>query len=569
MKPEEIVARLGHLETERKTVEYQWDLIERFVVPGRGKFFRQNKSEHEIDWRRREIYDSTALTAADTLASSLHGSLTSPSTRWFGISLRDTELNEDLEVRKWLDECAEKVWFALQDSNFNLEINETYLDLVSFGANFISEEEVGNATSWEGISFQSVPLLEAFFEEDAEHGVHTFYRRLEMTAVQIVSKFGDKVPQSILDMAMKPEGGIVKHTVIFCVYPRKDRKNADVSRMLAPEVRPYGSKYVLKEGKHQLGEEGGYYEMPVFVPRWKRMNSSKWGRSPAMTSLPTILTLNQLQELIIIAAGKVVDPANLTTERGLLSDLDLNSGGLTVLRNINDLKPYESGARFDVSQLQRKDLVDQIRSIFYVDQLELKESPAMTATEVQVRYELMQRLLGPTLGRLQSDLLDPIIQRTFNLLYRAGQMPEEPNIVTEYKQRGGDGTIDVVYTGALARAQRTDEMAALERWIAQLASLSEVRPDILDWVAWDEIADYSAQILNVPAELRRSKEEVKLERDQKAREQQALMEAEQGRMEGEALKAQGEGVQAVSNATGQDGLSVVQGLSMAQGGPPV
>jgi len=85
MKAEEIRKRYDALWSIRKTVEQDWDLIEKFIAPLRGgKFFQEQSSEHEIDWRRgRDVFDSTAILAANTLASSIHGALTSPGTRWF------------------------------------------------------------------------------------------------------------------------------------------------------------------------------------------------------------------------------------------------------------------------------------------------------------------------------------------------------------------------------------------------------------------------------------------------------------------------------------------------------
>ena len=52
----------------------------------------------------------------------------------------------------------------------------------------------------------------------------------------------------------------------------------------------------------------------------------------------------------------------------------------------------------------------------------------MTATEVQVRYELMQRLLGPTLGRFQSEFLNPLIERVFGIMFRANAFLPAPEI---------------------------------------------------------------------------------------------------------------------------------------------
>ena len=142
--------------------------------------------------------------------------------------------------------------------------------------------------------------------------------------------------------------------------------------------------------------------MPAYVLRWGRAAGSKFGYSPAINCLSDILTLNQLVEFTLKAAEKVIDPPVLSRQRGVIGDLDLYPGGNTVVRDPRDVVPFESGARFDVSNIEREKLIETIRQSFFVDQLELKQSPAMTATEVNVRYELMQKLLGPALSRMPS-----------------------------------------------------------------------------------------------------------------------------------------------------------------------
>ena len=57
-----------------------------------------------------------------------------------------------------------------------------------------------------------------------------------------------------------------------------------------------------------------------------------------------------------------------------------------------------------------------IRDAFYVNQLMMQSGTQMTATEVLQRTEEKMRLLGPVLGRLQSELLQPLITRAFNIL---------------------------------------------------------------------------------------------------------------------------------------------------------
>ncbi len=549
MDGKNIVQRFDMLVSQRKTVEDVWDVINKLVVPFRGDFFRDVSSEHAVTWRdNREIFDSTAVDAAGTLAASIHGSLTSPAIRWFELAFRSEELNTDKEARSWLEAASHKCFLALQDSNFNLEANETYIDLVSYGTSMIIEEVEEKNGVFQKLNFQSVPVEETWFEQDHTGQANRSYRRYMWTVDQIATKFGaEALPEAMREMVDSPQSMDKKYKVILCIYPREDKKNADISKVLAPKERPWGMKYVLHKDSFELGEEGGYYENPAFIPRWRKTSKSMWGHGPAMIALPDILTINQLVELILKSTEKVVDPPTKVTERGLLSDLDLEPAGLTVVRTMDSMMPYESGARFDVSQLQREQLKQSIRSIFYVDQLELKESPAMTATEVQTRYELMQRLLGPTLGRLQSDYLDPLVQRTFNILYRAGQFGELPSSI------GSDGELDIIYTGPLVRAQRADIAQGVSRWAASLAELGEVVPEVLDIPDWDAIAKELGSLEGVPAKLMMSDTEIKKTRKkreaQQAAAQQGMEDQEVGKGRQELAKGEQE-LRSVDNGSG-------------------
>ena len=543
MKTIEIKKRFEALWSQRKTVEQTWDLIEQFIMPIRGgKFFENQQSEHEIDWRRgRTVYDSTAQNAMYTLASSMHGALTSPSIRWFSLKFRDNDLNANTENAQWLEKSANAIFFALQESNFNLEVNEGYLDLAGFGTAVIFEEPTNDKT-WEGLDFSALPLREAYFEMDHKRQVLRFYRLLQWTAAQIVSKFGDKVPALIKEKAENAQNVDEKIDIIFCVYPRKDKGDTQWKKKVAPKDRMYGFKYILRtagEGDEiMLGEEGGYYEMPAYVPRWQKASGSQWGFSPRHIALRDVLTLNALVELILQALEKVVDPANLTTERGLISDLDLGAAGLTVVRNIDDLVPYESKANFNASTLLVEDLRNRIRQTFLVDQLELKESPAMSATEVNARVDLMQRLLGPVLGRLQNDFLNPMIERTFRILWRAGLINDMPE-----SAKGAE--FDIEYTGPLARAQRMDRISSIERYLNSTAALGELFPEMIALVDQEKTGRLLAALQGAPVEILKTEKEFKDEMDAAKAEQKKMQEAQMAQEAGAGMQAQAEGEQAI------------------------
>lgn len=553
MNSEEIVKRYEYLKQERKgSVDQLWDLIERFVIPLRGDFYTTLNSEQEVDWHRRDIYDSTAIFAAQSLAASLHGNLTSSAQRWFDLQFRDPALNEDTEAKQWLEDATAAIYNALNDSDFDIEIAECYLDLVTFGTSVLTEEMDEDTRK---LNFSAVPVRETFFEEDHNKQVFRFYRRLQWTAAQIVSRFGEEnVPQSIRDLMATPQGAVERKNVVFCIYRRDTDRSVDDQLPTAPNKRPFGYKYVLADTKELLGEEGGYYEMPAFVARWRKTTGSRWGHSPAAVALGDILTLNQVKEATLEAAAKAIDPANIAEESALLGDLNLDRGSLTVVSNINGIRPYESGARFDVSNLNIEMLTDSVRKHFYQDQLELRESPAMTATEVNVRYELMQRLLGPTFGRLKTDLLDPLIRRAFNVMYREEMFPPLP------PQLSG-AMLDVEYSGPLPRSQRFDTALALREFMLEAAQTAQVFPEALDIIDIDGAMRTLAILRNVPARALRDQRVIDEMRQARAEQQQAMMMAQQGAAVGEAMQSVGAGAQAMQNVDPAMASALMQGAA--------
>lgn len=224
-----------------------------------------------------------------------------------------------------------------------------------------------------------------------------------------------------------------------------------------------------------------------------------------------------------------------------------------MVASLESLKAFESQARFDVGALTKEDLQQSIRKAFFEDQLQLKESPQMTATEVQTRFEMMARLIGPSLGRIQNDLHAPLVSKTFNALFRYKRLPEPPPVVTERQAQ-----IDIEFIGPMARAQKMDKVTNIERWVANLAQLAEVLPDILDNVDSDAAATETAHYLSVPPEVVRTKAaKLKIRKDRAAR---------QEAQEKMAMAAQGAEMVKNLGAAGGGGGGNGAGLEDALGG---
>jgi hypothetical protein len=273
------------------------------------------------------------------------------------------------------------------------------------------------------------------------------------------------------------------------------------------------------------------------VPRWAKATGEIYGRSPSYNALPDIKTLNKAVEIGLKAWAKAIDPPLLVQDDGVVGRVRTTPAGITVIRNDGAIKPLQTGSNWQITDMKETQLRTAIRQAYYSDQLQLQEGPQMTATEVQVRYELMQRLLGPTLGRFQSEFLNPLIERVFGIMFRAGALLPIPDAIQEAK-------MDIEYVGPLARSQRMEEAQAIDRLYQLAANVAQIDPSIMDNINHDEAIRMRATLLGVPKSILVSRDDVAEKREaqqQAAMEQQMLMaqqqQAQTGKMQADAAKA--------------------------------
>ena len=529
---EYIKKRCSALESDRATWEDHWQDILDYVMPRKAdiSFVRAKGTK-----RTEVLYDSTAITANNLLAASLQGTLTSPSLPWFHLKLRDKEANENRDVQLWLEDSARRMYDTFNESNFNTEVHELYLDLCSVGTGSMFVEEGNNGFETEGIHFNTLHIAEYFIQENINGKVDTLYRKYKLTARQAIEEFGeDNLGEKILEASKnKPDK---MFNFIHAVEPTKDYERALGK---ANTKLPFHSCHVCVEDK-MVVRTGGYNEFPYLVPRWAKATGEIFGRSPSYNALPDIKTLNKAVEIGLKAWAKAIDPPLLVQDDGVIGRVRMTPAGITVVRNDGAIKPLQIGSNWQITDMKETQLRTAIRQAYYSDQLQLQEGPQMTATEVQVRYELMQRLLGPTLGRFQSEFLNPLIERTFGIMLRAGALMPEPDIIKGQQ-------IDVEYVGPLARSQRMEESVAIERLYGLAMNVVQVDPTIMDNINHDEAIRLRATLLGVPKTILRGRDEVEELREQRAEQQQAMAQAQEQQVQSEAMKTQAEATEKMAD----------------------
>jgi len=502
-----IMARFDRLKTGRQNWETHWQEVADYMQPRKADVTR---TRSKGDKRTELIFDSSPIQAVELLAASLHGMLTNPSTPWFSLRYKDEGLDSDDEAKLWLEGVTDTMYTAFNRSNFQQEIFELYHDLITFGTAAMFIEEDQNDL----LKFSTRHINEIYVTENDKGRIDTVYRKFKITLRAAAQQFGNNLSEEARNKVEKDPFDEID--ILHAVYPRQDfnPNKKDKQNM------EFESVYVEYKNGNELSV-GGFVEFPFVVPRYLKASHEIYGRSPAMTALPDVKMLNEMSKTTIKAAQKQVDPPLLVPDDGFLLPVRTVPGGLNFYRSgtRDRIEPLNIGANNPLGLNMEEQRRTAIRNVFYVDQLLLQQGPQMTATEVIQRNEEKMRLLGPVLGRLQSELLKPMIDRCFAILLRNNQFAQAPEFLS-----GQD--IEIEYVSPLAKAQKGTELSSITRAIEILGSLANVAP-VFDYINFDALVKHVADLVGVPQKVLKLQSQVNAEREQAAQQQEQMAQMQQ------------------------------------------
>ncbi len=469
-----LIQRYEVAKGRRQNWETHWQDCYDYALPDRGGFTRFNQNGVS---RVETLYDGTAMDAVDQLSASLLGQLTPPWTQWFGFK-PGSELNEEeaQSLSPVLEDIAKKIQSHLDRSNFSVEMHQCFLDLAVGGTATLHFEET-EPGAFSAFKFSAVPLQNIVLEEGENGFLDGSFRTLSLTLAQLQARY----PMAEIPMDVLREGD------------KDPQAHFEVMESILPHKGVYDFKAILLEQSSPLLlKEGTFDRSPAISFRWIKSPGEIYGRSPVMKALPDIKTANKVVELILKNASiavtgiwqadddGVLNPANIELVPGAIIPKAVGSQGL---------KPLEMPGRFDVSELVLKDLRARIRHALLSDRLGQVADKRMSATEVLERSSEMAMLLGATYGRLQSELLTPLIQRAFSILRRRGEIPD---IALDGRY------VSLEYRSPLARAQGQRDTQNIMMW---LESVSKMGAEASLSVNMPRAAKFLGEALGVPHDL--------------------------------------------------------------------
>lgn len=528
---EHVKQRLPQLRSLRTFHEQVWKDCFDLTHPARGHgLMSEVISATDAQQRKAQIFDSTPGDACKVGSASVMGGMVPSNARWFDLDVGQ----ESEEEKRFLEDMARFMWENIHASNFDAEAMDALLDLMVAGWCVLYCDELDEG----GLYFETWPLGQCYVGSSRNAGlVDTIYRVWEFSVSQVVAEYGIERVSEATRQKYHAKKFDDKVQLVHAIEPRAMYA---VGARLAKNL-PVASLHVEVQANHVL-RESGYHEFPCMVPRWARLPGSAYALGPMSDALPDARTLNEVVRWGLMGAENAIAPMLKVTDDGVINPRNIRMGPRKILvcADPDNIQPLNTGAKVEFAEIKAERLQASVRKILMADQMPPADGPVKTAYEWAVRVEMLRKILGPMFGRLQSEWLQPLIVRVFGIVWRANERSGWA-LVGRPPASLANRSFSVRYLSPLARAQRIEDVNAMDRFEQALAVEAQIDPTVLDIYDLDEAARTRGQLLGVPATLiRDSKAVTALRERRKQAEQAAQAQAvqQQGQLEMQGAIAQ-------------------------------
>ncbi|MDD4913296.1 MAG: portal protein [Sideroxydans sp.] len=545
---EKLYTRWGQLKTERATWYPHWKELSDFLLPRSGRFFIQDRNRGMR--KHNSIYDNTGTRALRVLGAGMMSGATSPARPWFRLSTSDPDLAKYGPVKVWLNDVTVMMQRVFEQSNTYRSLHSMYEELGAFGTGAaIILPDYDNV-----IHHYPLTIGEYCIATDYQGRVNTLFREYQKTVHEVVAEFGLENCSSAVQ-SLYSSGSLDKWvTIIHAIEPRKDR---DTTKKDAKNMAYLSNHFEVGGEKDKFLRESGFESFPAVAPRWATVGGDIYGNSPGMEALGDIKQLQHEQLRKAQGIDYMTKPPLQMPTSMVNRDVDTLPGGVSFVDMNNPHGGIKTAfeVRLDLNHLLMdiQDVRERVRGSFYADlflMLANQTDARMTATEVAERHEEKLLMLGPVLERLHNELLNPLVEMTFERMVKANILPPAPP-----EMQGKE--LNIEFVSMLAQAQKAVGTNSIDRFVSNLGAVAQFKPDVLDKFNSDEWADIYADSLGVNPNLIVAGDKVAIVRNQRAQQAQQAQQAQL--MEQAASTAQ---KAAAAGGGGPQGLSnIMTGLT--------
>ena len=438
--------------------------------------------------KRQYIFDDTAVEALDRFAARTQSQVVPAWRTWFQFKAGSEIAPEEKEkVEEYLEEATDTLFDHINHSNFNTQIQEAFLDMgVSTGCIIVEEGDGINSH----LNFRAVTLSDIMPEVTSKGSIGTVWRDVEVSVRDIASIWPRAVLSTELEEMLRKSPDKLITLVEGVAYDEQTRKYVSM-------VLYEADKYVLFEEELDTS--------PFIVFRESVIAGETLGRGRIMKKLPAIKTLNKIVEYTLTNAALQVSGLYTATDDGVINpySVELYPGAVIPVGS-NDssnptLRPLDRSGDINFANLLIKDLQYGIKNFMLAEPFgQIDETPVRSATEMNMRQGESVEMSAASFGRVQSELLEPLIRRCVDILTQNGK-------IAPFKVDGKQVTIK--FTSPAAKKQDSIEVQNLVEFAQVMQFLP---PEIIQQrIKLEEMPAGVAELMGIPQKYVRSEAEAK------------------------------------------------------------
>lgn len=493
---DELTKRIAGMKQEYGTFEAHYKELSEYFDPRRGRFFVEDRNKG--DKRYKNIINNAGGRALRVSVAGLHAGVMSPSRPWFTFTLLDTDLLQSERVKTWMELFRDIILLIFSKSNLYNMSPLMLRELLLFGTGCLTHVD-----DFEDVArFYAHTVGSYMIAQDERLNVNTLVREFQMTAVNMIKKFGlENCSQSVRN-AYDNGNYHTWHTVCHVI---EQNPHAKANGIFA-EFKPYRSVYFEQKSKDKAVflRRSGFDEFPGYCPRWVTTGEDIYATDcPGMMTLADVKMLQTQEKELALAIEKSGSPplqgppafrnqpfSNLPGSYMSVK----GTGAGNKIESIYTVDPKVQEQSFNIERTEKR-----IREGFFTDLF-----MAITDMEgVQPKNQLQlsqineERLLqiGPALEQVHGEWLDRMVRRTAKQVIDAGIMPKAPP-----ELQGKE--LELEFVSALAQAQKSVATSAIERTVGFAGSMAQIGfTQALDKIDADVAIERYADLVGAPAKL--------------------------------------------------------------------
>lgn len=489
----QIKSQIKALQSEREVWEPLWDEVWEMTNPARRYFGEEAKSASK---KLPIQYNSRGRLALKKSSAGFQGYTANRHSNWFKLALSGMMMKLP-GVRRWLEQCEPILYTEFNASGFYEALGELNMDTHAIGPGIIyTEEDIKRKR----MVYQCRHPLGCWIAENAFGEIDTLHENVYLTYKAAMERF----ELSDRKQELGKQDPFKMLTIRHAVMPMTE----EWSKIASVDSRmPFVSVWYDSD-EDTILDVGGYWEFPFIVSRFQKDSTSPYGFGPGVDALGDILGATQMTKSRIRLAQLVADPT-LTVPEDLEGQDDVIPGGrIYTGPNTGKIEPVQIGANYpitiDTEERQGAIIDDHFNVNIY---LMLQQAQGqMTAREVIERTGEKAAILGYVTGRYTTEVLQPLIQRTFNVLMRAGKLPPPPQSLMSAQEPFG---WNIEFLGFMSQMQRKYyATGGINSGIEYIGVIGQMFPESMDIVNGDGLMREALEAAATPAAGIREEQEV-------------------------------------------------------------